>query len=108
MKRVNERLEDGREDGGIDPVPVDIALTPPTRVLVITGPNTGGKTVAHQDCGLLALDGAVRPARPRRQGIEAAGLQVGLLPTSATSKSISASLSTFSAHITNVVAMDRR
>src|SRR2546425_1670469 len=45
MGRVNEWLKDGRE-GGVEPVPVDILLIPPVNVLPITGPNTGGKTVA--------------------------------------------------------------
>src|SRR5687768_6028917 len=35
-------------------VPVDIVMTPPTRVLIVTGPNTGGKTVALKNAGLLA------------------------------------------------------
>ena len=36
-------------------VPVDVLLDPPNRVLLITGPNTGGKTVAIKTAGLFAL-----------------------------------------------------
>ena len=54
MRKVNERMEDGR-DGGIEPVPVDISLVPPVRVLVITGPNTGGMSGSIMASGFLGV-----------------------------------------------------
>ncbi|MCZ2111055.1 MAG: Smr/MutS family protein [Dehalococcoidia bacterium] len=83
-------------------VPIDVRLGAGKRAVVVSGPNTGGKTVALKTLGLLTLMARAGILIPADEGSVVPWVE-GIFTDLADDQSIARNLSTFSSHVMNIV-----
>jgi DNA mismatch repair protein MutS2 len=90
-----------RHEQGFPVIPIDVRVQPKLRVVAITGPNTGGKTVTLKTIGLAALMAKVGLFIPAKEPVEMPWFE-DILADIGDEQSLQQSLSTFSGHIRRI------
>ncbi len=90
-----------RHEQGSAVVPIDLSIRPDLRVVTITGPNTGGKTVTLKTLAIVALMAKVGLFIPAREPVEIPWFDL-ILADIGDEQSLQQSLSTFSGHIRRI------
>jgi DNA mismatch repair protein MutS2 len=103
LEALHVLLENGLRQAGAHAVPISLALDKDHQVLVISGPNAGGKTVVLKTVGLIALMAQMGLHVPAKEAVLPAFDQI--YADIGDQQSIAANLSTFTAHMHNIASM---